>query len=162
MCALLVGRSVLSVIFSLSSTFRKWAKLLSALSAFQYKTKKKKRVSWNSVPVLFLAPCLRHIGGLRRFSNIDSCIKMSNDWLASENFKIGQDRPSNVRDWKACFWISTSSRQRASFHLYFCNAWSNGLCSSLETMPAVILSVFINSNNNKRRKLMETKDGELQ
>lgn len=43
----------------------------------------------------------------------------------------------------------------------FYRAWSNGLCSSLETVPAVILPVFINSNNNKRRKLTETKDGEL-
>jgi len=76
--------------------------------------------------------------------------------------KAGRDHPSKMRDWKPYFWNSTSSRQRPSFHLYFYSAWSNGLCSLLETAPAVMLSVFINSNNNKRRKLTETKDGELQ
>lgn len=160
MSALLVGQPVLSVTFSLSSVRRKWAKILSAPSAFPYKTEK--RVSRNSVPLVFLAPCLPYTRRARQFFSCRQLHLQNVEWLASENVKVGQDSPNNVSDQKAYFWLSTSSRQRPSFHLCFYNAWSNGLRSSLETVPAVILSVFINSNHHKGRKLMETKDGELQ
>lgn len=74
---LLVGQSVQSVTFPLSSICRKWAKM-SVLNAFQYKTEK--GVSWNSVPLMFLEPCILYIRGLCGFSSTDSCIlKMLSD-----------------------------------------------------------------------------------
>lgn len=104
---LLVGQSVQSVTFPLSSICRKWAKILSVLNAFQYKTEK--GLSWNSVPLMFLEPCIPYIRGLCGFSYTASCI-----------FKMLSDCPVKVSrlyrrlpaTWgtKACFWVSASSR----------------------------------------------------
>lgn len=155
MCVLLVGQSVLSVTFPHGSVHRKWAKTQSALSAFQYKTEEK--VIWNPVPLVFLAPCLLCIGGLCVFSHTDSCIfKMLSEWT----LKIARLDRTIPAMW-GLFLDFNLFKTKAVLLSVFYRAWSNGLCSSLETVPAVILPVFINSNNNKRRKLTETKDGEL-
>lgn len=75
---LLVGQSVQSVTFPLSSICRKWPKILSALNAFKYKTEK--GVNWNSVPLMFLEPCIPYIRGLCGVSYTESCIfKMLSD-----------------------------------------------------------------------------------
>lgn len=154
---LLVGLSLQSVTFPLRSICRKWAKILSVLNPFQYKTEK--GVNCNLVPLMFLEPCIR---GLCGFSYTDSCIfKMVS--VCPVSFKaVPWENPSNVRNWKSSFWVSTSSRQRPSLHLH--SVWGNGVCSSLWTVPAVILSVInsmYNNTNNKRWKLVETKDGDL-
>lgn len=152
--AFLVGQSVQSATFPLSPICRKWAKILSVLNAFRYKTEK--GISWNSVPLMFLEHCTPYIRGLCGFCYTDSYIfKMLSDCPVKVSRLYLERIPVTWGTERLVFGLPPLQDKDHLFTFTILGAM----------VPAVILSI-INSmytnSNNKWWKLMETKDGNLQ